>query len=70
VENIPGGGKDRSSRPGNRKRFKSIASEQLRHFGIIRHGDMILPRATTFSKRGEILALVDDPAREQLAKNF
>jgi len=37
--------------------------------GIIRHGDMILPRGTTVLEDGdEILALVDDPAREQLAK--
>ena len=37
--------------------------------GIIRHGDMILPRGTTILEEGdEILALVDDPAREQLAK--
>ncbi|MBI5842745.1 MAG: TrkA family potassium uptake protein [Chloroflexi bacterium] len=37
--------------------------------GIIRHGDMILPRGTTILEEGdEVLALVDDPAREQLAK--
>jgi len=37
--------------------------------GIIRHGEMILPRGTTILEEGdEILALVDDPAREQLAK--
>jgi len=37
--------------------------------GIIRHGDMVLPRGTTILEEGdEILALVDDPAREQLAK--
>jgi len=37
--------------------------------GIIRHGDMILPRGTTILEEGdEILALVDDPARDQLAK--
>ena len=37
--------------------------------GIIRHGDMVLPRGTTTLEEGdEILALVDDPAREQLAK--
>jgi trk system potassium uptake protein TrkA len=37
--------------------------------GIIRHGDMILPRGGTILEEGdEILALVDDPAREQLAK--
>lgn len=36
--------------------------------GIIRHGDMILPRGTTVLEAGdEVLALVDDPAREQLA---
>lgn len=37
--------------------------------GIIRHGDMVLPRGTTILEEGdEILALVDEPAREQLAK--
>ncbi len=37
--------------------------------GIIRHGDMVLPRGSTVLEEGdEILALVDDPAREQLAK--
>lgn len=37
--------------------------------GIIRHGDLILPRGTTTLEEGdEILALVDDPARGQLAK--
>jgi trk system potassium uptake protein TrkA len=37
--------------------------------GIIRHGDMILPRGTTLLEEGdEVFALVDDPAREQLAK--
>jgi trk system potassium uptake protein TrkA len=37
--------------------------------GIIRHGEMILPRGTTILELGdEILALVDDPAREVLAK--
>ena len=37
--------------------------------GIIRHGEMVLPRGTTILEEGdEILALVDDPAREQLAK--
>lgn len=37
--------------------------------GIIRQGDMVLPRGTTILEEGdEILALVDDPAREQLAK--
>jgi len=36
--------------------------------GIIRHGEMILPRGTTILEAGdEVLALVDDPAREQLA---
>ncbi|CAG1006480.1 Trk system potassium uptake protein TrkA [Anaerolineales bacterium] len=37
--------------------------------GIIRHGEMILPRGTTTLEVGdEILALVDDPAREVLAR--
>jgi trk system potassium uptake protein TrkA len=37
--------------------------------GIIRHGDVVLPRGTTTLEDGdEILALVDDSAREQLAK--
>lgn len=37
--------------------------------GIIRHGEMILPRGTTILELGdEVLALVDDPAREVLAK--
>lgn len=37
--------------------------------GIIRHGDLVLPRGTTILEEGdEILALVDDLAREQLAK--
>jgi trk system potassium uptake protein TrkA len=37
--------------------------------GIIRHGEIILPRGTTTLEVGdEILALVDDPAREQLAR--
>ena len=37
--------------------------------GIIRKGDMILPRGTTILEEGdEVLAMVDDPAREQLAK--
>jgi trk system potassium uptake protein TrkA len=37
--------------------------------GIIRRGEMILPRGTTvLEESDEILALVDDPAREQLAK--
>jgi len=36
--------------------------------GIIRNGEMILPRGTTILEEGdEILALVDDFAREQLA---
>jgi len=37
--------------------------------GIIRHGDVVLPRGVTTLEEGdEVLALVDDPAREQLAK--
>jgi trk system potassium uptake protein len=37
--------------------------------GIIRHGDMIMPGGTTILQEGdEILALVDDNTREQLAK--
>jgi trk system potassium uptake protein len=37
--------------------------------GIIRHGEMILPRGVTILEEGdEVLALVDNPAREQLAK--
>lgn len=37
--------------------------------GIIRHGEIILPRGTTILEEGdEVLALVDEPAREQLAK--
>ena len=37
--------------------------------GIIRHGDIVLPRGTTILEEGdEVLALVDDAAREQLAK--
>jgi len=37
--------------------------------GIIRHGDLILPRGTTILEEGdEILALVNDAARVQLAK--
>jgi trk system potassium uptake protein TrkA len=37
--------------------------------GIIRNGEMVLPRGTTLLEEGdEVLALVDDPAREQLAK--
>lgn len=37
--------------------------------GIIRHGEIVLPRGTTALEEGdEILALVDDAARKQLAK--
>jgi trk system potassium uptake protein TrkA len=37
--------------------------------GIIRHGDMVLPRGTTILEEGdEVLALVDDAARGQLEK--
>lgn len=37
--------------------------------GIIRHGDIVLPRGTTVLEEGdEVLALVDDSAREQLEK--
>ncbi len=37
--------------------------------GIIRHGEMIMPRGATILEAGdEILALVDDSAREQLAR--
>jgi trk system potassium uptake protein TrkA len=37
--------------------------------GIIRHGDLILPRGTTIiEENDEVLALVDDSAREQLEK--
>ena len=37
--------------------------------GIIRHGEIVMPRGTTILEEGdEILALVDDDAREQLAK--
>jgi trk system potassium uptake protein TrkA len=37
--------------------------------GIIRHGEMIMPRGTTILEEGdEILALIDDNARGQLAK--
>jgi trk system potassium uptake protein TrkA len=37
--------------------------------GIIRHGDMVLPRGTTILEESdEVLALVDDSAREQLEK--
>jgi len=38
--------------------------------GIIRHGEIVLPRGiTTLEEGDEVLALVDDQAREQLA-NF
>ena len=37
--------------------------------GIIRHGEIVLPRGITILEQGdEVLALVDDTAREQLAK--
>jgi trk system potassium uptake protein TrkA len=37
--------------------------------GIIRHGEIVLPRGITELEEGdEVLALVDDSAREQLAK--
>ncbi|MGH2522097.1 MAG: potassium channel family protein [Anaerolineales bacterium] len=37
--------------------------------GILRHGEMVLPRGmTTLEEGDEILALVDDPARDELAK--
>ena len=37
--------------------------------GIIRHGEVVLPRGTTILEEGdEVLALVDDQARDQLAK--
>lgn len=37
--------------------------------GIIRRGEMVLPRGiTTLEEGDEILALVDEPAREELAK--
>ncbi len=37
--------------------------------GIIRHGEIVIPRGVTTLEEGdEILALVDDSAREQLAK--
>jgi trk system potassium uptake protein TrkA len=37
--------------------------------GIIRHGDVVLPRGSTTLEEGdEVLALVDNAAREQLAK--
>lgn len=37
--------------------------------GILRHGEMVLPRGSTVLEEGdEVLALVDDAAREELAK--
>jgi trk system potassium uptake protein TrkA len=37
--------------------------------GILRHGEMVMPRGVTILEEGdEILALVDDSSREQLAK--
>lgn len=37
--------------------------------GIIRHGEIVMPRGITVLEEGdEVLALVDDTAREQLAK--
>jgi len=37
--------------------------------GILRHGEMVMPRGITILEEGdEILALVDDASREQLAK--
>ena len=37
--------------------------------GIIRHGEVVLPRGTTILEEGdEVLALVDDQTRDQLAK--
>lgn len=37
--------------------------------GIIRHGEIVMPRGVTILEEAdEVLALVDDPAREQLAK--
>ena len=37
--------------------------------GIIRRGELVLPRGSTTLEEGdEVLALVDDPAREQLAR--
>jgi trk system potassium uptake protein len=43
--------------------------EQCIISGILRHGAMVLPRGHTVLQAGdEILALVDDPARNALAK--
>jgi trk system potassium uptake protein len=37
--------------------------------GILRHGEMVLPRGTTILEAGdEIIALVDEPARDALAE--
>ena len=37
--------------------------------GILRHGEMVLPRGITRLEEGdEVLALVDEPAREELAR--
>lgn len=37
--------------------------------GIIRHGEIVLPRGTTvLEEQDEVLALVDDPARQVLAR--
>ena len=37
--------------------------------GILRHGEMVLPRGATVLEAGdELLALVDDPARDELAE--
>jgi len=37
--------------------------------GIIRHGEIVMPRGVTvLEEADEVLALVDDPARKQLAK--
>ena len=37
--------------------------------GIIRHGEIVMPRGVTvLEEADEVLALVDDSAREQLAK--
>lgn len=39
--------------------------------GILRHGEMVMPRGVTTIEEGdEILALVDEPARIELAKLF